>query len=54
MSLLEKVSSKQSGTSNAYSLKYKSIIKTILYEIYSTKEPYLTSFYSLSFRLIAL
>lgn len=40
MSHFEKVPSKQRVPQNAYSLKHKSIIRTILYEIYSTKEPF--------------
>ena len=36
---------------NAYSLKLKSIIRTILYEIYSTKEPVLGFFLLFNFQI---
>ena len=39
------------GPQNAYSLKLKSIIRTILYEIYSTKEPILDFFLLFNFQI---
>lgn len=54
MSHLEKVPSKQRPPQNAYSLKLKSIRRSILYDIYSTKELILEFFFCLTFRLIVL
>lgn len=51
MSHLEKVPSKHMGTSNAYSLKLKSIKRTILHEIYSIKELILGFFLLFNFQI---
>ena len=51
MSHLKKLPSKQRGTSNAYSLKLKSIIRTSLYKNYSTKDPILGFFLLLNFQI---
>lgn len=51
MSHLEKVPSKQRDTSKCLQFKTKSITRTILHEIYSSKGPFLGFFLLLNFQI---